>query len=144
MNVTSRKAEPKDAAPIAELSNQLGYQTSIDQTQHRLSEVLSNPDHCVYVVLDADRIIGWIHGFYALRVESGSFVEIGGMVVDETFRRKGIGKMLVQHIIEWAHSKKSKKIRVRCNTVRKDTHQFYQNIGFAETKEQKIFDLKLA
>jgi GNAT superfamily N-acetyltransferase len=143
MNIFSREAELKDVEFITELSNQLGYKTTIEKIQARLSEIFNNNDNCIYVIIGNENIIGWIHGFYSLRVESDSFVEIGGMVVDENFRRKGIGKMLVKRVIEWAHSKKSNKIRVRCNTLRKETHVFYNNIGFIETKEQKIFDMKL-
>ena len=143
MNIFSRQAELKDAECITQLSDQLGYKTTIEKTQTRLAEILNNMDNCVYVIIHNENIIGWIHGFYSLRVESDSFVEIGGMVVHENFRRKGIGKMLVKKVIEWAHLKKSNKIRVRCNSLRKETHVFYNSIGFIETKEQKIFDMKL-
>ncbi|MES2691672.1 MAG: GNAT family N-acetyltransferase [Bacteroidota bacterium] len=77
------------------------------------------------------------------RVESDSFVEIGGLVVHEDYRIRGVGKMLVKEVIAWSHSKKSTKIRVRCNTIRKEPHVFYNSIGFIETKEQKIVDMKL-
>jgi GNAT superfamily N-acetyltransferase len=143
MNIFLRVAELKDVESITKLSYQLGYKTTIEKIHARLSEILSNNDNCVYIIINNENIIGWIHGFYSLRVESDSFVEIGGMVVDENFRRKGIGKMLLNKVIEWAHSKKCNKIRVRCNTLRKEAHVFYNNIGFIETKEQKVFDMKL-
>jgi N-acetylglutamate synthase-like GNAT family acetyltransferase len=144
MNLFLRQAELKDVEFITELSNQLGYKTTIEKIQNRISEILNNVDNCVYVIIDNENIIGWIHCFYSLRVESDSFVEIGGLVVDENYRRKGVGKILVTKVIEWARSKKSNKIRVRCNTLRKETHVFYNRIGFIETKEQKIFDMELA
>jgi GNAT superfamily N-acetyltransferase len=138
-----RQAEFADAEFINKLSNQLGYAGTIEETHNSLCEILNNVDNCVYVILDDENIIGWIHGFYSLRVESGSFVEIGGLIVDENYRRNGIGEILVRKVMEWAHSKKSNKIRVRCNTLRNETHLFYNRIGFAETKEQKVFDLKM-
>ncbi|MES2559198.1 MAG: GNAT family N-acetyltransferase [Bacteroidota bacterium] len=144
MNLFLRQAKPKDVEFMTELSNQLGYKATIEKIQGRLFEILHNVDNCMYVVVDNDNVIGWIHGFYSLRVESDSFVEIGGLVVDENYRRKGVGKMLVTEVIEWACSKKCDKIRVRCNTLRKETHVFYDRIGFNETKEQKIFDMELA
>lgn len=143
MRLFSREAELKDAEFITKLSNQLGYKTTIEKVRNRLSDILSNVDNCIYVIIDNEYIIGWIHGFYSLRIESDTFIEIGGMVVDENYRRKGIGKMLVEKVIEWSRFKNIHKIRVRCNTHRKETHAFYNNIGFIETKEQKIFDMKL-
>ena len=143
MNLFSRVAELKDAELITELSNQLGYESTNEKIHHRLSEILNHADNCVFVMFDNENMIGWIHGFYTRRVESDSFIEIGGMVVDKNYRRKGIGRMLVQKIMEWAHEVKINKIRVRCNSLRHDTHTFYRSIGFVEMKEQKIFDLKL-
>ena len=143
MNLFLRVAELKDAESIAELSNRLGYESTNEKIQHRLSEILSHTDNCVFVMLYNEKVIGWIHGFYTRRIESDSFIEIGGMVVDNNYRRKGIGRMLVQKIMEWAHEKKIEKIRVRCNTLRNETHTFYRSICFVEMKEQKIFDLEL-
>lgn len=108
----------------------------------RLTEILKNADHCVYVVTDNENIMGWIHGCYSLRVESDPFVEIGGLVVDENYRKQGLGKMLVEKIKEWSKSKETLQIRVRCNTLRKASHAFYNSIGFIEKKEQKIFDIQ--
>lgn len=143
MNFIIRSAEIKDSESILELARQLGYESDSKAIKNRLSEILKKSDHCVYAALENGKIIGWIHGFYSLRVESDSFVEIGGLVVDADYRKKGIGKLLVEEIIRWAYSKKCKKVRVRCNTVRKETHAFYLKTGFELNKEQKIFDKKL-
>ena len=143
MKLSIRNAEIKDSESIAELSDQLGYKSNNDIIQNRLTEILKNNDNCVFVVLENEEIIGWIHGFYTRRVESNSLVEIGGLVVDENYRKRGIGKILVERINKWAESKECKKVRVRCNTVRKETHIFYEKIGFKINKEQKIFDKQL-
>jgi len=138
-----RVADLKDAEPINKLSIQLGYAATDEQIQTRLKEILNHDDNCVFVAFENENIIGWIHGFYSLRVESVSFVEIGGLVVDENYRRKGVGQMLVKKIIDWSRLRNIKKVRVRCNTMRIEAHTFYNEIGFAESKEQKIFDLDL-
>ena len=143
MNLLLRKATLKDAEAICRLSGELGYKTTIEKTQIRLKEVSRNDDHLVVVVCDDQHVIGWIHAFYSITIESDSFIEIGGLVIDNTFRRKGLGKMLVQKIIEWSHLKYTNKVRVRCNVVRKETHRFYESMGFSLTKEQKIFDLNV-
>ncbi|MEY4876605.1 MAG: hypothetical protein RL708_1754 [Bacteroidota bacterium] len=143
MNLFSRAAELKDVEWITELSNQLGYDSTPEKVGNRLSEILNHADNCVFVILDNESVVGWIHGFCTRRVESDSFIEIGGMVVDNNYRRKGIGSMLVKKVEDWANEKKINKIRVRCNSLRIETHSFYNSIGFIESKEQKIFDLKL-
>lgn len=143
MEYSIRKVDIKDSESIAELSNQLGYESDSRVIEHRLSELLKNPDHCVFVASVNGKIIGWIHGFYSLRVESNSFVEIGGLIIDSNYRKQGIGKLLIEEINNWSNLRKCKKVRVRCNTARKKTHFFYLKNGYELSKEQKVFDKKL-
>lgn len=140
MQISIRIAEINDSEFITKLSNQLGYETQISDIQNRLKKILANADNCVYVATEKGKIVGWIHGFFSLRIESEFFVEIGGLVVDENFRKNGIGKKLVDKIMEWSKLKNCKKVRVRCNMIRKESHRFYENIGFEINKEQKIFN----
>ncbi|MAN04248.1 MAG: GNAT family N-acetyltransferase [Owenweeksia sp.] len=142
MPISIRLALLNDAATIATLSDQLGYRSQDDSIQKRLKQLLNNHDHLVLVALKDNEVTGWIHCFYNLRVESDPFVEIGGLVVDEGHRQSGIGKMLVEEILAWARKKGCEKVRVRCNVIRRESHRFYEKIGFTENKEQKVFDIK--
>lgn len=144
MNFSIRTAETSDSAAIAELSGQLGYASNKEETQNRLSEILKTNDHCVFVATDHEKVIGWIHGFYALRVESSPFVEIGGLVVDQHYQKRGVGKTLLEKVYEWAKSKECDKLRVRCNELRKESHIFYEHLGFELNKVQKIFSKGLS
>ena len=143
MEITIRDAEINDSESITELSNQLGYQALNTDIQNRLKKLLESPDNCVYVATESRKVVGWIHGFYSMRVESDFFVEIGGLVVNENFRKNGIGKKLVGKVIEWTELKNCSTVRVRCNVIRKESHKFYENIGFEINKEQKIFNKPL-
>ena len=140
MQISIRIAHINDAEFLTKLSSQLGYETQNAAIENRLKKILINADNCVYVALESEKIVGWIHGFYSLRIESDFFVEIGGLVVDENFRKNGIGKKLVDKVIEWSTLKECNKVRVRCNVTRKEIHKFYENIGFEINKEQKIFN----
>lgn len=139
MEIFIRAAKVDDYEFINGLSDQLGYKAGIEQTKERLSEILRSDDHCVFVATDSGFIIGWVHGFYTLRIESGPFAEIGGLVIAENYKRKGIGRILVEKVTEWSTHRNVSTIRVRCNTIRNESHQFYFSIGFEEIKEQKIF-----
>ncbi|WP_276499614.1 GNAT family N-acetyltransferase [Pontibacter litorisediminis] len=130
-----------DAKAITNLSSQLGYTASVAETKVWLQEILGSKDHCAFGAVLKDQLIGWIHGFYTLRLESGTFVEIGGLVVDENYRRTGAGRKLVEQVRAWARQKGVCSVRVRCNTQRTDTHTFYKAIGFEEVKEQKVLSM---
>ena len=75
--------------------------------------------------------------FYSLKIESESFVEIGELVVNEDFRKKGIAKKLVDTVLDWSVNRKHNKIRVRSNSLRNEAHIFYNRIGFQEKKNRK-------
>ena len=143
MGIIIRNAEIKDSESITELSNQLGYEALNSDLQNRLKTILEHPDNCIYVATVNGKVIGWIHGFYSMRVESDFFVEIGGLVVRENSRKNGIGKLLVDKLIEWTELKNCRKVRVRCNVIITESHKFYEKIGFEINKEQKIFNKRL-
>ena len=138
-----RLAELGDTQAIADLSAQWGYQSTKEKMSRCLHDIGNNSDHVIYVLLNDDQIIGWIHGIYSLRMETDPFVEIGGLIVDKDFRRHGLGKLLVDKINEWSLSRNCHKIRVRCNIMRKEANAFYGAIGFKEIKQQKVYDMKV-
>ena len=136
-----RKAEINDAESISHLCSELGYPSGSDTISNRLELIKRDPGHCVFVAIHDKTIVGWIHAMIVLHLESDSFVEIGGMVVSHSFRDRGIGKMLVEEIREWASVNNTGSIRVGCQTKRLDAHQFYETIGFTSLKVQTIFEL---
>ncbi len=136
-----REAEINDLNSISNLSKYLGYRSaSEDVTGKRLGKLLKSDSNKVWVYEKDGQVLGWIHVFLANRLASASFVEIGGMVVDPDFRRRNIGRDLVEHAKEWADSI-NLHLRVRCNKKRTETHQFYESIGFSLSKKQHVYEL---
>ncbi len=140
MKLSIRNARLGDFEIIGELAEELGYKSSNSLVKNRLHEIIKNVDNCVFIALDNEKVIGWIHGVYTLRIQSDAFVEIGGLVVSKDYWKKGVGKKLVECVFKWTESKNCKNIRVRCNVLRSETHKFYEKIGFKLNKEQKVFD----
>lgn len=139
-----RPAEIGDISDITFLCDELGYPSAEDQVSERLLSLLKSHNDSVLVSLDVEgNITGWIHVFIALRLESDSFAEIGGLVVKSTTRGKGYGKMLVAAAEQWAEKNGVTKIRVRSRIERKDTKLFYEREGYKIKKEQNVFEKKL-
>lgn len=132
-----------DAGAVHNLSEQLGYHLMPEETEEQIKLVLERTDHVAFVATADDKIIGWIHAFIALTIESKPFIEIGALVIDHNHRSKGVGKELVVKIKEWCFEKNIVSLRVRSNTKRKEAHAFYCKIGFKEIKEQKVFQLEV-
>ncbi len=89
-------------------------------------------------------VIGWIHVFIAVRIESETFAEIGGLVVKENIRGMGVGSLLVNKAEEWASSKGINLMRVRSNVVREETIKFYLKNEYKIIKTQNVFSKKIS
>ena len=143
MEIKINRIQIEDATGINSLSLQLGYPLSIPETENNIAEMIKLEDHEAFVARDKLQIVGWIHVFSTLRLESNPFVEIGGMVVHQGYRGKGIGRLLIWQAKDWAVKKNAGTLRVRCNTKRIEAHQFYEAMGFIVSKDQRVFVLSL-
>ena len=137
MQSVIRLATESDAYEINGVSLYLGYSALSDSdVLEKLSELINSESDEVYVAEYLDKVVGWLHLFYACRLASDNFIEIGGLVVIPDFRGQGLAKQLVQT----ACSKHQGKIRVRCNDTRIESHKFYEQLGFCSIKVQRVFE----
>lgn len=141
MNILVRTAVKEDATAIAGLSTQLGYPISPEATMDNLSIILQNNTETIFVAQHENKIIGWIGVYKTVHLATGPHCEIGGLVVDTDYHRKGVGKKLADKARQWSQQQGYHLLRVHCNVKRKDAHRFYHQLGFTEIKEQKVFEI---
>lgn len=134
-----RRATTGDAADMARLSGQLGYPVEAGALAERLGRVLARNDQLVLVGLAEGRAGGWLQAQAAEIIESGFRVEIVGLIVDESVRRRGLGRRLVQEAESWAATLGAQAVVVRTNIVRAESHIFYQSLGYRQTKTQHVY-----
>lgn len=141
--IVVRRLNLEDNEVISDLSAQLGYPVPADLIQKHILEINNHQDHCAFAALHDGKVIGWIHAFFTIRIESAPFVEIAGLVIDENYRRKSAGKELLEAVKGWALTQNVSTIKVRSNIFRLDAHEFYYCMGFIRLKDQRIFCLDL-
>jgi GNAT superfamily N-acetyltransferase len=141
--VTVRVASTSDAEAIARLSEQLGYPTDDDMLKKRLSALLGSTLDSVYVAEADGTVVGWLHVFASVRLESVATAEIGGLIVDQAQRGKGVGERLVEEAEGWAQRLGLSRIRVRTRATRTEAHRFYAREGYRRTKLQHVLDKEL-
>ncbi len=139
MELKIRTAELKDSSYIAALSRELGYHAAEEEIKNRLRRISADQEQAVFVA-EYSTVVGWIHLAVTEPLESERFTEIRGLVVKEGFRGKGIGTGLISNAEAWAKDKGCRKLRVRTNTKRKQTIDYYKKIGFVLQKTQAVFD----
>lgn len=144
MSVAVRRAALDDAPALAALAGQLGYPSSVEQVASRLAQILGRPDHVVFVAEITQPsaqpgVAGWVHGFVQRVIERDPTVEIGGLVIDADQRGLGIGGLLMDQLERWAWDTGCDAITVRSNVIRERAHAFYQRLGYALVKSQRVF-----
>jgi GNAT superfamily N-acetyltransferase len=137
--VIIRAATDADVIAIVELARQLGYVIAPDELRCRLLALPAERE-VVFVAQDDEAVVGWIQMGVAMAIESAPHAEIRGLVVSELRRGKGIGRQLIAAGTDWAKGHGLTVVRVRSNITRSQTHQFYRHLGFADKKQQLVFE----
>lgn len=137
--MTLRAARIDDAAEIARLAGELGYQAPVEVMRERLEMLMRHPDHFIRVAQDGDALRGWIAAERRRTLESGERVEIVGLVVDAASRGGGVGRQLVADAEQWARSLGFASMAVRSNIARDASHPFYQRLGYVCRKTQHYY-----
>jgi len=134
-----RKALISDSVALNELSEQLGYPTTVEEVEDRVKYLLNKKDHQIFVAEYNDKIIGFIsfERYDILYYPSG--LNITGLVVDKNYRNKGIGKLLLKIAEKYAIENSLIFLRANSGSQRLDAHQFYRKNGFSNEKDQKRF-----
>jgi GNAT superfamily N-acetyltransferase len=139
-----RAATGEDARALASLSEQLGYPATPVDVARRLARILPDPMQAVYLAETPEpQVVGWIHVFAHVTVESNPTAEVGGLVVAEGHRSRGIGQQLLAQAEEWARDRGYGRMTVRSNVIRTRAHRFYERLGYASYKSQRVFAKEL-
>jgi len=134
-----RRARLRDAARLAELSEQLGYPAKRDEIVQRMKRMRPAAQHAIFVAESEKLVTGWLHVSVAPLLEVPLRAEVNGLVVDETQRSAGTGAKLLGAAERWAVENHCKSMSVRSNVIRKRAHEFYLRNGYEHYKTQKAF-----
>lgn len=93
----------------------------------------------MFVACLGGQVVGWLHVHAAHRLESAPFAEICGFVVDASWRRRGLGRLLLATAEQWATDCGMARIRVRVRSDRNEARMVYGRQGFALEKAQVVF-----
>lgn len=138
--ITIRAATLSDALRLAPLSGQLGYPSTPSQVAARLATILADPEHVVFIAEEnPGEVLGWADVFVMRTIGAEPRAEIAGLVVEESCRSQGIGRLLMARAEEWARQKGCAAVTLRSNVIRERAHAFYERLGYQLIKTQKSF-----
>ena len=130
---TIRLARPDDAAALAALIDELGYEATEAEVAERLTEVVELVGHVLVAEQDGI-VVGCLSSSIMRAVHRPRPVgRISMMVVSEKLRGHGIGAMLVAEAERMLAEQGCGLVEVTSQMHRVRAHQFYEKLGYEKT-----------
>lgn len=138
-----REMQPGDAEAVSALITQLGYSRSAADVREWFERLRhEDPQQAAFVACDSAGVIGWIEIAIEHRLQSPPFALIGGLVVKDGARSRGVGRKLCERAEAWAWEQDVETVRVTSRSTRADAHRFYLRDGYRQTKTSLVFEKK--
>lgn len=136
-----RPIEPRDAAEVCLLVQQLGYERAQDQISIWIESLPNRAEQqSAFVACVAGEVVGWIEISIEQRLQSSPCTLIGGLVVKEGFRGQQIGLKLCERAEAWSWERGVSRVRVTSRSTRTGAHRFYLRNGYRPTKVSQVFE----
>jgi len=126
-----RYAQPGDAAALAQLICELGYETTKSEMQMRLQRIATDERYRTFVAVRDGNACGMIGTLTYPSIEhndpSGRIV---ALVILRTMRRRGIGRALLATAEKDFAQRGIRRIGLNTQLAREDAHKFYESLGY--------------
>ncbi|MGA7576559.1 MAG: GNAT family N-acetyltransferase [Desulfobaccales bacterium] len=136
MEVQIQRVEERDLPSILPLYAQLGQDSGrvlpLDEARIILARMLDYPDYRLYAAVVRGEIVGVLgllvmDNLGHLGAPSGVVEDV---VVREDWRRRGIGRKMIDFAMNYCRSKGCYKLALSSNLNREEAHRFYERLGF--------------
>ncbi len=140
--VTFRLARKGDLAQIVALlaDDPLGATRESDQGglrayEQAFTEIDSDPNNMVFVAEDGGVVIGCLQVTFIanLSFEGGRRALIEAVRIADSHQGQGLGRDIMNYVINIAREKKCKIVQLTSNNQRTDAIRFYEQLGFQST-----------
>lgn len=131
VSIVTRSAVANDASHIAVLLEQLGYPSTAATVANRLSAWFDEP-HSALIVAEIDGALAGVAAVHAIPLleYSERRGRLVALVVDDDFRRLGVGRVLVNSAEEQARVLGCRDMEITSRRDRAAAHRFYPSLGY--------------
>ena len=129
-----RSATAADAPALSRLFGQLGYPADAAVLPTRLQRIEALGDICLVAEAEDGKVVGLagLHLVHSLHHDK-PMSYITAFVVDDSVRRQGVGRKLLDAATEWARARGCYRLSLTSAEHRADAHAFYPASGFPMT-----------
>ncbi|MCW3115051.1 MAG: family N-acetyltransferase [Segetibacter sp.] len=132
--MTIRRATEKDFPALLSLINEFAvFQKTPEKVSITLEQMKVDQDHfqCFVAEADSKEIVGFASFFFAYYSWSGKALYLDDLYVTEAFRNQGLGRRLLETIINLAKESNCKKVRWQVSKWNSNAISFYKKLGAA-------------
>jgi GNAT superfamily N-acetyltransferase len=120
-----------DVAAVSALLGELGYEVTPEAAAERLRQLNETGSDATFIAVDDGLPLGLIALHYCHMIQYRAPVaRITALVVDQRGRRRGIGRLLVDHALRWAEQRECELVELTSALNRAEAHTFYRDLGF--------------
>ena len=131
-----RTMQVRDAAEVAALCGQLGY----ERTEDEIREWIAAAPAAAFVACLHHEVVGWIEASIVRHLQTPAHALIGGLVVKDGLRGHGVGRLLCRHVELWSVQQGVDLVRVTSRSTRDAAHEFYRGLGYKDVKTSLVFE----
>lgn len=132
MTIKIRNAENNDIPQLLPLMDQLGYPQALEQFTNRFQEFLRQDGYGI-IVAESEKILGalaWSKSLLLISHKTRFHIE--AIVVDQSYRNLGVGRLLLNYLEQWVQPWSPCIIDLTSGLRRspQGVHKFYASLGY--------------
>ena len=137
MDFFIRESTIEDSECIYQLNtNEMGYDFPLDETREKLSKLIESGTDKIFVAVSGNDVIGYVHANDYELIYAPHMKNIMGIAVAKPWKRKGVGRALLEKVEMWAKETKAEGVRLVSGATRTEAHEFYHRCGYSGDKAQ--------
>lgn len=146
MNITIRPAMVEDFGAIVELFREFAHFEYLDERMTNSVEQMKAETeyfNCFVAVNKQHEIVGYATYFFAYFTWTGKSLYMDDLYVKESYRGAGIGKILINKVIDFAKASGCHKLRWQVSDWNAPAISFYKGLGAVIDAQERNCDLDL-
>jgi RimJ/RimL family protein N-acetyltransferase len=117
------------------LARELDFDDS--EWEQRALHSASGVRRCTFLAWHGDgRVVGVVGG-YRLDPDGPSDVDLVSMWTDPSVRRAGVGRLLIDAVIDWARTSGAQRVELWVTRGNEPAQRLYESMGFTETGDHQ-------
>lgn len=140
--VIVRDATTADLNDVSRLLTQLGYPTEPELANERVQRTVGDGNGRVILAEHNGAVCGMITIYHIRTIHRpGDICRITALVIDESARGTGVGRLLVEEVERHARATGCVRVEVTSAAQRTGAHAFYLKLGYIDYPKRFIKDL---